>query len=214
MQWGSAQKIAPGKAPGFRGEYTGAYVGGVGKSVAYLLAPVKDAEIFAKNGTAWSNLSYEREVRIGPSEKVRYDRVFAVAPRGDSIGVATEFFYMQGGAPAGLAVSLVDARGEKVTPPEGGRLMLERTRAVGEPATWSDTWWWMRASAQAAAEGVVGGEVPPGRYAIQFQGGGRRSEAKAIVDVKPGVVTTASLKVSDVGKLRVSVRELADRSSR
>jgi hypothetical protein len=208
VQWGSAEKIAPGKAPGFRGDYTGAYVGGVGKSVAYLLAPVKDAEVFAKNGTAWSNLSYERDVRIGPGEKVRYDRVFAVAPRGDTVGVATEFFYMQGGAPAGLAVSLVDARGAKVTPPEGGRLMLERARAEGEPATWSDTWWWMRPSPEAAAAGVVGGEVPPGKYSIQFQGGGRRSEAKAIVDVKPGVVTAASLKVSDVGKLRVAVREV------
>jgi hypothetical protein len=208
VQWGAAEKLAPGKAPGFRGDYTGAYVGGVGRSVAYLLAPVKDAEVFAKNGTAWSNLSYERDIRLGPGEKVRYERVFAVAPRGDSVGVATEFFYMQGGAPAGLAVSLVDAGGAKVAPPEGGRVFLERARAEGEPATWADTWWWMRASPEASAEGVIGGEVPPGRYAIQFQGGGRRSEGKAIVEVKPGVVTSASLKVSDVGKLRVAVREV------
>ncbi|HLM73569.1 MAG TPA: CehA/McbA family metallohydrolase, partial [Polyangiaceae bacterium] len=208
VQWGAAEKLAPGKAPGFRGDYTGAYLGGVGRSVAYLLAPVKDVEVFAKNGTAWSNLSYERDIRIGPGEKVRYERVFAVAPRGDSVGVATEFFYMQGGAPAGLAVALVDAKGAKVAPPEGGRLMLERARAEGEPPTWADTWWWMKASAEAAAEGVIGGEVPPGRYVIQFQGGGRRSEAKAIVEVKPGVVTSASLKVSDVGKLRVAVREI------
>jgi hypothetical protein len=206
VQWGAAEKLAPGKAPGFRGDYTGAYLGGVGRSVAYLLAPVKDGEVFAKNGTAWSNLSYERGVRIQPGEKVRYERVFAVAPRGDSVGVATEFFYMQGGAPAGLAVALVDAKGAKVTPPEGGRLMLERARAEGDPPTWADTWWWMKASPEAAAEGVIGGEVPPGRYVIHFQGGGRRSEAKAIVDVKPGVVTAASLKVSDVGKLRVAVR--------
>lgn len=208
VQWGAAEKLAPGKAPGFRGEYTGAYIGGVGKSVAYLLAPVKDADVFAKNGTAWSNLSYERDVRVAPGEKVRYERVFAVAPRGDSVGVATEFFYMQGGSPAGLAVVLVDAKGAKVAPPDGGRLMLERARAEGEPPTWADTWWWMKASPEAAAEGLIGGEVPPGRYAIQFQGGGRRSEAKAIVDVKPGIVTTANLKVSDVGKLRVAVREV------
>lgn len=208
VQWGAAQKIAPGKEPGFRGDYTGAFVGGVGRSVAYLLAPVKDAEVAAKNGTAWSNLSYEREIRIPPGAKVRYDRVFAVAPRGDSVGVATEFFYMQGGAPAGLSVALVDARGAKVEPPAGGRVLLERVRGEGEPPSWSDTSWWLQASAESSKEGVIGGEVPPGRYALRFEGGGRRSDAKTIVLVKPGVVTSTALSVSDVGRLRVSVREL------
>lgn len=210
VQWGAAEKLAPGKSPGFRGDYTGAYIGGVGKSVAYLLAPVKDAEVFAKNGTAWSNLSYERDIRIAPGEKVGYERVFAVAPRGDSVGIATEFFYMQGGAPAGLAVALVDEKGARVAPPEGARVMLERARAEGDPPTWADTWWWIKASPEAAAEGVIGGEVPPGRYAIRFEGGGRRSETtttKTLVDVKPGVVTAATLKVSSAGKLRIAVRE-------
>jgi hypothetical protein len=207
VQWGSAEKIAPGKAPGFRGDYAGMYVGGVGKHVAYLLAPVKDAEVVAKNGTAWSNVSFERDVVMSPKAKVTYERVFAVAPRGDPVAVATEFFYMQGGSPGGLAVKLVDARGKAVAPPEGGRVLLERARAEGEPPSWADTWW-MGASAEAEQADVIGGEVPPGRYTVRFEGGGRKSEGKAAtVEVKPGVVAQASLAVTDAGKLRVSARE-------
>lgn len=207
VQWGSAGKIAPGKEIGFRGDYTGTYVGGVGEHVAYLLAPVEDADVFALNGTAWSNVSFKRGVSVAPRAKVSYERVFAVTPRGDPVSAATEFFYMQGGSPGGLAVKLTDARGKAVAPPDGGRVLLSRARAEGEPTSWADTWW-IRASAEAAQEGVIGGELPPGRYTIRFEGGGRKSEGSAVVDVKPGAVAQASLAVTDAGRLRVLVREV------
>lgn len=211
VQWGAAEAFAPGKEVGFRGDFTGMFVAGVGRSVGYLIAPVKDIDLSAKTGASSSHVVLERDVALGSGARVRYERALAIAPRGDPVAVATEFFFMQGGAPGGLEVKLVDGRGAPVTPPGGGRVLLERAGGAGGDTPSGGSGWWMRAGGEVGVAGgplVIGGEAPPGRYTVRFEGGGRMSLGEAAVVIKPGAATPVTLVVSDAGRLHVAVREV------
>ena len=112
LQWGSAEKFATGKEPGFSGDFTGSWMGAAGRSAGYAVLdadPRATENLTAKNGTAWSNVSFARGVTLAPGAQVSYARVLVVAPRGDTLGVATEVFYLQGGSPGGLEIAICAA---------------------------------------------------------------------------------------------------------
>lgn len=205
VQWGGAEKVAPGHEPGFRGDCAAPYLAGVGTGAAYALVPVEAAELRAKNGTAWSNASYAQGVALPPGGKAEYARVLAVAPRGDSLGAWTELFVLGGGAPGGLAVELTDARGAPLGAAEG-RVTLAPLDAQGKPAK-AEIPLWLRAGA-AAGDTAAGGEIPPGRYQVGFEGGGRRAIAPAAIVVRAGEVARARLAVTEAVPVRVLVTEV------
>jgi hypothetical protein len=201
IAWGGALPLAPGKEPGFEGDLRSMYIGGVGASVGYLLAPVKDADVISKTGAGRSDVVLERDVALPAGGRVQYERVFAVAPRGDPVAIATEFFFMQGGAPGGVAVKLVDARGAAVLPAPGSRVYVERASAsasASPPATApAPATWWISPAAIPDDPSILGGEVPPGRYTLRYEGGGRSSMQSPVVVIKPGAVSPVVLSVSE-----------------
>ena len=207
IQWGSAEKFAMGKEPGFTGDYAGPWIGAAGRSAAYAIVdadPHATSGLTAKNGTAWSNVSFVRGVALAPGARASYARVLVVAPRGDTLGAATEVFYLQGGAPGGLEIALTDAAGARVAPPEGGRFSLSRVDP--DPAAASPLW--LGVSAEAAKSGTnAAAEAPPGRYLVTFSGAGRHEIAAAPVTIESGRAAAIKLAVSDAGTLRLSLIE-------
>ena len=214
IQWGSAEKFAMGKEPGLLGiqalspgDYTGPWIAAAGRSAAYAILdadPRATAGLTAKNGTAWSNISFVRGVAIAPGARASYARVLVVAPRGDTLGAATEVFYLRGGAPGGLEIALTDAAGARIAPPEGGRFFLAR---VGEdPAAAAPLW--LGVSAEAAKSGTnAAAEAPPGRYLVTFSGAGRHEIAAVPVTIESGHAAAIKLAVSDAGALRLGLIE-------
>lgn len=92
VHWGAAEPMAPGGAPGSRGEHVGAYVAGVGTGVAYALATADGAPLRARSGPGFSDATFARRAALPPGGRVEYQRILAVAPRGDTLAVATELF--------------------------------------------------------------------------------------------------------------------------
>jgi hypothetical protein len=191
VQWGGAERVAPGKEPGFGGDTTGPYLAGIGAAVAYALASADGGELAAASDGASSSVTFVPHVALPPGASVEYQRVLAIAPRGDTIGVATELLVLAGGAPGGVALELVDARGAAL-PPLAGKatfapLGTSTPHAPGELALWL----------RAAGDGPLGAEVPPGRYLVSFEGSGRRALEGVRVEVRPGEIAAVKLTVSD-----------------
>jgi hypothetical protein len=207
VQWGSAEKLAIGKEPGFVGDYAGPWIGAAGRSAAYALLdanPATAAGLTAKNGTAWSNISFVRGVTLAPGAHIAYARVLVVAPRGDSLGAATEVFFLQGGAPGGLEIALTDAAGARITPPEGGRFSLAKAGVDAAEALPL----WLGVSPETAKSGAnAAAEAPPGRYLVTFSGAGRHEIAAVPITITPGNVAAIKLPVSDAGALRLTLLE-------
>jgi hypothetical protein len=210
IQWGSAEKFAIGKEPGFTGDYAGPWIGGAGRSAAYAMLdadPHAPRGLTAKNGTAWSNVSFVRGVALSPGARASYARVLVVAPRGDTLGAATEVFYLQGGAPGGLEIALTNAAGARIPPPEGGRFSLTRVDP-GPAAASTPPELWLGVSAEAAKSGTnAAAEAPPGRYLVTFSGAGRHEIAAVPVTIESGHAAAIKLAVSDAGALRLSLIE-------
>ena len=210
IQWGATVKQAPGKEPGFRGDSVSPFLAGVGTSVAYAVVAADGAELAAKNGTAWSNVSFAKGVTLAPGEGRSYERLFVVAPRGDSLAVAAELGYLAGAAPGGASIALVDAAGAPIGdvgggpagPSSAGFVVLGRDDAPRDagPAP-------LPLRLRVAGAGAITAEVPPGRYTLTFEGAGRRALAPSPIEVKAGAVTEARLALSGAGRLRIAVRE-------
>lgn len=175
VDWGLAQQTLPtGEAPPF--------VAGVGKDVAYAILPVDDrSSVGVDPFDRGSFIRHARDAVVSAGHPLRRDRVFVVAPRGDTLGVLTEVALMRDGlAPGAIEVRFVGADGSPVTPPAGGRVRVlsptfpvEGYLAIG-----------------GAPEGPsVAGEAPPGKYELDFEGTGRHAMAKVPVEVRSGEVT-------------------------
>jgi hypothetical protein len=189
IHWGSTEKVAPGMEAGFNGPSKGGWIAGIGHSVAYAVAPVDDKPISAENEPATSRLIYAGGVRIEPGQAVRYDRVLAVAPRGDTLGVLTELFFLQGGAPGGIEIAFADPQGRPISPPEG-RIWLGPGADGTSP--------FLRILNDAAEKAPhIAVEAPPGRYTLRFEGGGRQSARDVAITVQQGNVSQAQLVLSE-----------------
>jgi hypothetical protein len=109
VEWGAAEKIAPGKPRGFSGTTSGAYVGAVGRFVSYAVAST-EGDIEAVSGTSSTETAVRAKVPLAPHETTHYERVFLVGARPDTSSLVGELA-LAAGQPVGEV---------KLTVPGGG----------------------------------------------------------------------------------------------
>jgi hypothetical protein len=192
IQWGGAEKLAPGKAVGFKGPSSGPFIGGVGRFTSYAIT-TPDGTIAAVSGDAWTDTEQKKNVTIAAGATETYQRVFAVGERADVASIVSELTKASEGAVGGLEIDLVDAAGRPVKAPAGAKVVIA-TPAGDEVMT----------IVVPAAGASFGGEVPPGKWLVSYAASaGRRALAagRVTVDVKKGAVAKASLVVTDVAKI-------------
>lgn len=189
IQWGGAEKFAPGKAVGFHGPSRGPFLGGIGRFTSYAITST-DGDIAAVSGGAWSDTEQKTGVALGPGEKVTYDRVFVVGERADAASVITELTRASGGAVGAIGITLVDAKGKPVTPAPGSKVVVSTPSGQDVMSI-------------VAAGGAFGGEVPPGDWRVTYApSAGRRGDGtKATALVRADKLANVTLAVSDVGTL-------------
>jgi hypothetical protein len=149
IEWGGAEKVAPGRPRGFSGASSGPYIGGVGRFTSYAVTSSEGA-IDGTSGGFWTDTAQRKAVRVAPGEKTSYARVFVVGPRPDTSSLVGELAMAAGQAvgdlhvqptgasslPTGALVTLlVDASKEELTlaPPFVARLPVGRYWAVPIP---------------------------------------------------------------------------------
>ncbi|WP_437645498.1 hypothetical protein [Sorangium sp. So ce362] len=202
VHWGSAEHVAPGVAPGHRGDHEAPYLAGVGAGVAYALVPADGATIRARSGAGFSDATFARQAALPPGGRAAYQRVLAIAPRGDSLAVATEVFFLGGGAPGGVALALVDARGAPL-PPLAGRATLTPIAEGGAAPAAGALDLWLRTGEDAP----LAAEAPPGLYLVGFEGSGRRALGSARIRIRAGEIAPARLALSGAGRLDLQLQE-------
>jgi hypothetical protein len=168
VQWGAAEKFAPGQPANFKGEATVPWIGGAGRFAGYGFvgegvaaatsatgtAAASEAALSpsmsVKSGTAWSNYELSRGISLAPGQHVSYRRALVIAPRGDTLGVAAEIAFRQGRGIGAVEIEFVGPRGEPLAPPEGGQVVLEPQSGAGASVPLS-----LRISAAASAANVT-----------------------------------------------------------
>ena len=208
IQWGGAEKIAPGKARGFKGASSGPYVGGVGRFTSYAITST-EGSIDGTSGSTWTDTTQRdaaqrRDIALAPGESTRYSRLLIVGERPDSASLVSELTRS-----AGLPVGAVVVR---LVPGEGAPGFAD----AGTPLTGLDVPVDARVSAQTAAAGEVltihaagtpprlEALLPPGHYTLSYAGGGGRAgRAPADVDVTANGEAHADLAVSEAAGARV-----------
>ncbi len=186
IQWGAAEKFAPGQAMGFKGKSKGAYIGALGRHASYAITST-EGEIAAISGGAWTDTEQRTNVTLEPRGRVTYERVFLVGERPDAASVVSELTKAAGGAVGTVEVSLVDESDKTVRAASGSKVVIG---TGGNDDVLSIV--------ATEAGDRFGGELPPGRWMVGYaESAGRRGDGRRI----PLVVTAG--KVSHV-KLRVS----------
>jgi hypothetical protein len=157
IEWGGAEKVAPGRHRGFSGASSGPYIGGVGRYTSYAVTSTEGA-IDGTSGGFWTNTAQRKAVRVAPGGKTSYARIFVVGERPDTSSLVGELAMAAGQAvgdlhvrpsrasslPTGVLITLlVDASKEELTlaPPFVARLPVGRYWAAPIPrlanaATW------------------------------------------------------------------------------
>lgn len=188
IEWGGAEKIAPGKPRGFDGASSGPYLGGVGRFVSYASTSVEGA-IDGVSGASWTDTSVRKGVALAPGQLTTYARVFVVGERPDTSSLVAELIKAAGSTALGtLSIALTsgapgppmlvpgDAR-VAVSVPGGGEVMT--IHACGDTSK-------------------LEAELPPGRWMLSYLGGGGRAGTAAVdVEVKAGASASAKLDVSE-----------------
>ena len=87
IQWGGAEKLAPGKSLGFKGASSGPFVGGIGRTTSYAVTGA-DGTIDGFSGGSWTDTVQKKDITLQPGEEVHYARIFLVGERGDSASLA------------------------------------------------------------------------------------------------------------------------------
>jgi hypothetical protein len=193
IQWGGAEKIAPGKERGFKGPSSGPYVGGVGRFTSYALTST-EGDIAGISGGTWTDTSQRKDVALAPKATVSYARVFLVGERADTSSVVSEL-----ARSAGQPVGAIEVR---LLPDAPGTAAVD----VSPDA---------RVSVQSAGAEVLSihasgtpprlqAFVPPGHYVLTYTGGGGRAGLGSdTVDVPPNGEAHADLAVTEPAAMRV-----------
>jgi hypothetical protein len=192
IQWGGAEKIAPGKARGFKGPSSGPYVGGVGRFTSYAVTST-EGDVEAVSGGSWTDTAVRKNTKLAPREKLAYARIFVVGERADTSSLVAELA-MAAGQPVG-AVKLDVHPGLPHTvihlTPEGGSEGL----TLGEPFE---------------------GMLPVGRYTIAPLVAATRAAAGdsgptpiGPIDVKADAVAGATVPSEPAASLEVQCRDAA-----
>jgi hypothetical protein len=107
IQWGGAEKVAPGKPIGFKGGSSGPYIGGVGRFTSYAVTSTEGA-IDGTSGSGWTDTAQRRQVTLGPHEKASFERIFVVGERPDTSSLVGELALAAGAKCGSLEVTLPD----------------------------------------------------------------------------------------------------------
>jgi hypothetical protein len=166
VQWGGAEKVAPGKPRGFKGPSSGPYVGGDGRFASYALTST-DGVVDGVSGGSWTDTVQRKGVKLAPREKTSYARVFLVGERPDTSSLVGELTMVSGQAVGQVkVVPSSTVVGDVLLTPQGGAESL--TLAAPFEAT-----------------------LPPGRYFASVSGGARVGP----VEVKAGEQSSVDLPV-------------------
>jgi hypothetical protein len=186
IQWGGAEKIAPGKPRGFKGPSTGPYVGGVGRFTSYAITSTEGA-VDATSGSTWTDTAQRAPVTLPPRAKTSYARIFIVGERPDTSSLVSELARSAGQAVGAVDLRLLPGAGEttvdvpsdarvSVQDPAGAELMT--IHAGGTPPQ-------------------LGALLPPGSYVLAYSGGGGRTGLdRAAVEIVAGGEAHADLAVT------------------
>jgi hypothetical protein len=109
VEWGGAERVAPGKPRGFVGPTSGSYVGAVGRFVSYAVTST-EGDIEAVSGTSSTETAVREKVPLAAHETTHYERVFLVGARPDTSSLVGELA-LAAGQPVGEV---------KLTVPGGG----------------------------------------------------------------------------------------------
>lgn len=144
IQWGGAEKYAPGLGPGFKGRSRGEFIAAVGRLSSYAITS-NDLAMDAISGSAWTDTEQKKDVSLASGASITYDRVFLVGRRGDSASIDAELARLRG-RPLG--------RVEITHPPSAAKLV-----SSDDP----------QRSSTIAAGGVktLVAEVPVGRWRVE-----------------------------------------------
>ncbi|HEX8794141.1 MAG TPA: CehA/McbA family metallohydrolase, partial [Polyangiaceae bacterium] len=171
VQWGGAEKVAPGKTRGFKGPSSGAFVGGVGRFTSYALTSDEGA-VDGISGSSWTDTAQRKNVTLDPhGGAATYRRVFVVGPRPDTSSIVAELAMAAGEPTGALEVKL-----------EGGALGTGEVLSL-KPVGGTEA---MTLAAPYAAQ------LPAGRYEVTVPGA---NGAKGTADVKRDTAVDLSLKV-------------------
>ena len=197
IQWGGAEKFAPDRGRGFKGDSRGSFLAGIGRLASYAITST-DGAIAAHSGPAWSDTAQAGRTEIAPGQSVHYTRVFLVGPRADTAGLVAELTKSAGGSVGSVRVALAGDAGAVAVPPDadvevavGGRPIMDL---------------------RADASGALAGELPPGKYELRYaRGGGRGARGASVaIEVAKDRETSATLGVTAPGRLHVQCKERAD----
>jgi len=184
IQWGGTEKLAPGKALGFKGPSKGPFIGGVGRFVSYGITST-EGEIEAISGGAWTDTEQAKNIEIAAGASVTYERVFLVGERPDVSSIIGELTKASDGELGVLEIALTDAKGAPVKVPVGAKVVLGTESAPDVM------------SIVATKEGdVFSGEIPPGKWLVSYapsasrraEGSGAKTLATVTKDAKARVV--------------------------
>jgi hypothetical protein len=195
IEWGGAEKVAPGKPRGFDGTSSGPYVGGVGRFVSYACTSV-DGSIEALSGASWTDTSVRKGVTLAPGEQTKYARVFVVGERPDTSSLVSELTLAAGAGSLGrVDIALAEgASGPPVLVPAEARV------AVSLPGG-SEVMTIHACGDTSRLEA----DLPPGRWALSYLGGGGRAGKAAVeVEIKPSVGASARLEVTQASSAHIA----------
>jgi hypothetical protein len=198
IQWGAAEKVAPGKPRGFKGESSGPYVGGVGRYTSYAVTSV-DGAIEATSGNGWTDTRQGHDIRIAPRDKVSYARLLLVGERPDTSSIVAELA-MAAGQPVGeLRVDVHSVAPDGGVAPTG--LAATALLPTGLVAT---------LFAEGSTEALTlappfVGRLPVGRYRIAAMGaaGPDPPDPVAIITVRAGTTAHVDVRVEPSAVLDV-----------
>ena len=194
IQWGGAEKFAPDRGRAFKGDSRGSFLGGIGRLASYALAAT-DGDVNAHSGPSWSDTQQLGHTDLPPGKSLHYARILLVGPRADTAGLVAELTKSAGGGVGALRVLLTSDAGA-VAPPIGADVEI----GVHGKALMD---------LRVGADGVLGGELPPGSYEIRYAGGGGRGprDAPLGVTIAKDQQTVATIGVTAPGRLHVVCKE-------
>jgi hypothetical protein len=169
VEWGGAERVAPGKPRGFTGPSSGPYVGAVGRFVSYAVTST-EGDIGAVSAASSTETTVREKVPLSAHATTHYERVVLVGARADTASLVGELA-LAAGQPVGDV---------KVSVPGGGPTTIELTPDGSTEAI----------TLAAPFEAML----PPGRYWIMSSRGTARIGP---VDVKPDGVVEAAVPAND-----------------
>jgi hypothetical protein len=185
VEWGAGQKVAPGKADGFKGPSRGAYVGAVGRFASYAMTTT-EGRIDGQSGSSWTDTAVASGVKVGPGQRFSYARLLVVGERPDTTSLVGELA-MAAGQPVGeLEVRMAGG------PPGTGEIVALRASGSSEVLTMA---------------APFAGWLPVGRYSVGFPG--EPAGQPRPVEIAPGTRSTIELAVAPRAELEVGCRTAA-----